>query len=68
MFLQGAEGVLKNAVVRNRLQRLQQFRKITRPLPANPQQMFRGIEVKSLLRLPQSRLLRDVLSRSHGSY
>src|ERR1700751_4739862 len=67
MFLQRPECVLKNAFIRNRLQCPQQFIEITRPLPSNPQQMLRGIEVKRLLRLPQSGSLRDVLSRGHCS-
>jgi hypothetical protein len=67
MFLQRPERVLKNAVIRNRLQCREQFTEITRPLPSNSLQMLRRIEVKRLLRLPQSGSLRDVLSRGHCS-
>ena len=51
VFLQRAECVLEDGVIRTSLQRLQQLRKRSSLFPTDPQQVLRGIEIKWLRRL-----------------
>jgi hypothetical protein len=54
MFLQRAKRVLKDGIVRTRLQRVEQLGKRSGFLPSDAQQMFRSIEVERLLRFTQN--------------
>jgi hypothetical protein len=57
MFLQGPEGVLKDGVVRARLQRLPELEDIVRLLPSDSQKVFRRVEVKRLIRFAHGMLV-----------
>jgi hypothetical protein len=51
MFLQRSEGVLKDRIIRTRLQRSQKLAQVIRLMPADAQKVLGCIEVERLLRL-----------------
>jgi hypothetical protein len=61
MLLQGAEGVLKDAVFGAGLHRLQQIRKVVGFIAADSQQVLRSIEIERSIRFAN----RGFWGRSH---